>query len=112
MALDSLNSYFQPPRPSYTDEDVEQIRIRLPATETLTKYSVAPRLYIVLRVPDQLVDFDHFQSSDRFFPFSPTQLPAVFTEGWKHRFLKVQPVLHYSVLMSIHTILITAYQEA
>ncbi|KAF2188762.1 kinase-like protein [Zopfia rhizophila CBS 207.26] len=86
-----LEPYFSPYKTKYTDEDFERIASLLRTKSS--RYNSTPRLYTLLRRLDCLSDLDRFLQkglSDHSLPFSQTQLPSEFSEGWKKRFLEIQ----------------------
>jgi hypothetical protein len=91
----ALDLFFSPPRAKYTDEDFERITSLLRRT-TLQKYAKTPRLYTLLRHLNCINDLDYFivnGLSDWSLPFSQTQLPSAFSEGWKCRFRDAQHIV-------------------
>ena len=92
---EGLDSFFLTTVQNYTDSSFEHISNFL-SREGLGQYHESPRLYTILRRLNCLEDMDRFPAggwSDVSLPFSPTQLPSDFSEGWKRRFLQEQQII-------------------
>ncbi|KAK6338324.1 hypothetical protein TWF730_002387 [Orbilia blumenaviensis] len=108
-AVRTLDEYFSPARSSYKHEDFDAIAMLLSASPQTKIFSRMPRLYTLIRHLEQsksptnadvvakcaknLRYFLDSGLSDQFLPFSQTQLPAAFREGWKSRFIAAQPIV-------------------